>query len=334
MKLSRYLALSFAAAVLCLPFSGVQAKTVIEVAHTHKETHPDHLAVLAFKDYVEKHAGNDYEVQIYPDNKAGSNEQVIELLRSGAVQFMVISTSNLEPYNKKYALFSIPYLFSSEENYEKFITDLAVMEDLGAKNEEDGFTPLSAFTSGSRSFYAKSPINTPEDLKGKTFRVQTGRTNKEMMSFFDSNYVTISFGEVYSALEKGLIDGAENNELALVEQKHGEFCKYYSYDHHQMIPDLLVGSSVFLYSIPHKDFDIFKQAAIEAQKVEFSLWKEKIQQAKKKAQQMGVKFKEVNVDDFRNTVSAVHEHILKSRPEIKELYDKAIALDSGKAAKK
>lgn len=334
MNLSRYLALSFAAAVLCLPFSGVQAKTVIEVAHTQKETHPDHLAVLAFKDYVEKHAGNDYEVQIYPDNKAGSNEQVIELLRSGAVQFMVISTSNLELYNKKYALFSIPYLFSSEENYEKFITDPAVLEDLGAKNEEDGFTPLSAFTSGSRSFYAKSPINTPEDLKGKTFRVQTGRANKEMMRFFDSNYVTISFGEVYSALEKGLIDGAENNELALVEQKHGEFCKYYSYDHHQMVPDLLVGSSVFLYSIPHKDFDIFKQAAIEAQKVEFSLWKEKIQQAKKKAQQMGVKFKEVNVDDFRNTVSAVHEHILKSRPEIKELYDKAIALDSGKAAKK
>lgn len=334
MMFSRYIAISFVAAALSLTATSVQAKTVIEVAHTHKETHPDHAALLAFKDYVEKHAGENYEVQIYPNNKAGTNEKVIDLVKSGAVQFMVISSSNLEPHNHKYSLFSIPYLFSTEKIYEKFITDPSVLEELGAKNEEDGFTPLSAFTAGSRSFYAKSPIKTPADLKGKTFRVQSGRANKEMIRYFDANEMTISFGEVYSALKKGLIDGAENNELALVEQKHGEFCKYYSYDNHQMIPDLLVGSTLFLYSIPESDFEIFKQAAVEAQKVEFEQWKKCIEEAKKNAEQMGVKFIKVKTDEFRKAVAPIHEHMLKTRPEIKVLYEKAKAFNEGKPEKK
>ena len=334
MNFSRYLTVSVLAAALCLPFAGAQAKTVIEVAHTQMETHPDHIALLAFKDYVERHAGDTYEVQIFPNKKAGSNEQVIDLLRAGSIQFMVISSANLEPYNRKYSVFSIPYLFSSEDEYEKFITDPKVLEELGTKNEEDGFTPLVAFTAGSRSFYAKSPISTPDDLKGKTFRIQSGRTNKDMMDFFNANEMTISFGEVYSALKKGLIDGAENNELALVEQKHGEFCKYYSYDHHQMIPDLLVGSTIFLYSIPEKDFEIFRQAALEAQEVEFAMWENSIKKAKKSAQQLGVEFLKVNVDDFRKKVAPIHEYLLKTRPEIKELYDKARAIGAQETEKK
>lgn len=334
MNLFKYFAAFFLTAALCLPFSSAQAKTVIEVAHTQMETHPDHIALLAFKDYIEKHAGETYEVQIFPNKKAGSNEQAIELLRAGSIQFMIISSANLEPYNRKYSVFSIPYLFSTEEEYEKFITDPDVIEDLGSRNEDDGFTPLAAFTAGSRSFYAKSPIRTPEDLKGKTFRVQNGRTNKDMMDFFNANEMTISFGEVYSALKKGLIDGAENNELALVEQKHGEICKFYSYDHHQMIPDLLVGSTVFLYSIPQDDYEIFRQAALEAQQVEFTVWKDSIEKAKKSAAQMGVEFMEVNVEDFRKTIAPIHEYMLKTRPEIKELYDKARSIGSQKADKK
>lgn len=334
MNISKFLSFSIVAAALFLPLAGAQAKTVIEVAHTHVNTHPDHIAILAFKDYVERYAGDTYEVQIFPNKKAGTNEQVIDLLRAGSIQFMVISSANLEPYNRKYSVFSIPYLFSSEEEYEKFITDPEVLQDLAYKNEEDGFTPLTAFTAGSRSFYAKSPIKTPDDLKGKIFRVQSGRANKDMMDFFKASEMTISFGEVYSALKKGLIDGAENNELALVEQKHGEFCKYYAYDHHQMIPDLLVGSTVFLYSIPQADYEIFRQAAQEAQKIEFALWKDSINRAKKSAKQMGVEFLEVNVDDFRKRVAPIHEYMLKTRPEIKELYNKARAIGSQDAEKK
>ena len=106
------------------------------------------------------------------------------------------------------------------------------------------------------------------------------------------------------------------------------------FDLHQMIPDLLLGSTVFLYSIPEKDFEIFRQAALEAQEVEFAMWENSIKKAKKSAQQLGVVFLEVNVDDFRKKVAPIHEYLLKTRPEIKELYDKARAIGAQETEKK
>lgn len=328
MKLTKYFVLSLAAALIGMTFNLAEAKTIVGVAHAQKETHPDHLGFLAFKDYVEKNAGDKYEVQIYPNKTAGSNEKVIEHIKSGSIQFMAISSANLEPYNKKYALFSIPYLFSSEAKYERFITDQSVLETLAENNVEDGFTPLGAFTAGTRSFYANFPISTPADLIGKTFRVQTGQTNRDIMNCLEANDMTINFGDVYAALKSGAVDGAENNELALVEQKHAEICKYYSYDRHQMCPDFIVGSSVFLYSLPEEDLELFKKAAIEAEKVEIGKWKECIEVAKKKAEEMGVKFMEVDHQAFKDKVAPVRENLLKRNPEIKDLYEKALSFDN------
>ena len=326
MKILKYISLILSALILCSA-GAVQAKTVVAIAHTHEESHPDHQGFLAFKEYVEKNAGDRYEVQIYANKTSGSNEEVIDLIKAGTIQFMAISTSNLEPHNKKYAVFSLPYLFSSEEIYEKFISDPAVIEELGEENDKDGFTPLAAFTAGTRSFYAKTPIKSVKDLEGKRFRIQSGKTNKDLMYYFGANDITISFGEVYKALKNNVVDGAENNELALVDQKHGEFCKYYTYDRHQMCPDMLVGSSLFLYSIPEEDFDMFRKAAIEAQKVEFNRWKKSIEDAKKKAKEMGVTFIDVDVHEFQDKVKPIYEDVLKNNPQIKSLYEKARAFD-------
>ncbi|WP_051639045.1 TRAP transporter substrate-binding protein DctP [Succinivibrio dextrinosolvens] len=327
MKIIRSISLVILSALILCPLGAVQAKTVVTIAHTHEESHPDHQGFLAFKEYVEKNAGDRYEVQIYANKTSGSNEEVIDLIKSGTIQFMAISTSNLEPHNKKYAVFSLPYLFSSEEIYEKFITDPSVIEELSENNDEDGFTPLAAFTAGTRSFYAKTPIKSVKDLEGKRFRIQSGRTNKELMYYFGANDITISFGEVYKALKNNIVDGAENNELALVDQKHGEFCKYYTYDRHQMCPDMLVGSSLFLYSLPEEDFDMFRKAAIEAQKVEFGSWKKSVEEAKKKAKEMGVTFIDVDVHEFQEKVKPIYEEMLKNKPQIKSLYEKARAFD-------
>lgn len=327
MKFTRYIALSILSAFIFCPAGAVQAKTIVGIAHPQTESHPIHKGFLTFKEYVEKKAGDRYEVQIYANNTSGANEEVIDLVKSGSIQFMAISSANLESHNKKYAVFSLPYLFSSEKNYEKFITDPSVIEELSENNDQDGFTPLAAFTAGTRNFYAKTPIKSVKDLEGKRFRIQSGRTNKELMYYFGANDITISFGEVYKALKNNVVDGAENNELALVDQKHGEFCKYYSYDRHQMCPDMLVGSSLFLYSIPEEDFDMFKKAAVEAQKVEFKCWKKSIEAAKNKAKEMGVTFIDVDVKEFQEKVKPIYEHMLKDKPQIKSLYEKARAFD-------
>lgn len=272
MRINKFLGTALAIAVasaVALTGCGGESKQTVRVSHTQIETHPDHVGLVAFEKYVEGKLGDKYDVQIFPNGTLGANEKVLELIKQGSVQFLVVSTANIESFDKLYSLFSIPYLFTSESAFEKFISDPKIMDDLGVNSKTNGFAPLAAFTAGTRNFYAKSPIRSVADLEGKKFRVQAGPTNVAMMTAFGAAATPMSFGEVYSALQQSVIDGAENNELALTDQKHGEVTKFYTYDMHQMCPDLLVGSEKFLEGIPEEDRKVFEEAAQEAQKVEF-----------------------------------------------------------------
>lgn len=298
-------------------------KQILRVSHTQIETHPDHLGAVAFKQHVEKALGDKFEVQIFPNSTLGANEKVLELIKQGTVQFLVVSTANVESFDTLYALFSIPYVFTSETAYEKFITDPSILEKLSVNADKNGFVPLAAFTAGTRNFYAKTPIRTVADVQGKKFRVQAGPVNIKMMQAFGGAATPMSFGEVYSALQQGVIDGAENNELALTDQKHGEVAKYFSYDMHQMCPDVFVGSKKFLDTLSADERKVFDEAAAEAQKVEFEAWHKRVEEAKKQAEGMGVEFINVNVEEFRDKVLPLHEQLLKQMPELQPLYDAA-----------
>lgn len=318
-------ALAVAAASFVITGCGGDSKQIVRISHSQIETHPDHLGAMAFKQVVESKLGDKYEVQIFPNATLGANEKVLELIKQGSVQYLVVSTANVESFDKLYSLFSIPYLFTSEAAFEKFISDPKVMEQLGVNSQTNGFTPVTAFTAGTRNFYSKSPIKGVIDLQGKKFRVQAGPVNVAMMQAFGAAATPMSFGEVYSALQQSVIDGAENNELALTDQKHGEITKFYTYDLHQMCPDLLVASNVFLNKLSPEDKAVFQEAAAAAQKKEFEEWRNSIENAKKKATDMGVEFITVDVNEFRNKVLPLHEQILGETPSLKPLYDAASA---------
>lgn len=332
MHINKFLGTALAIAVasaVALTGCGGESKQTVRVSHTQIETHPDHVGLVAFEKYVEGKLGDKYDVQIFPNGTLGANEKVLQLIKQGSVQFLVVSTANIESFDKLYSLFSIPYLFTSESAFEKFISDPKIMDDLGVNSKTNGFAPLAAFTAGTRNFYAKSPIRSVADLAGKKFRVQAGPTNVAMMTAFGAAATPMSFGEVYSALQQSVIDGAENNELALTDQKHGEVTKFYTYDMHQMCPDLLVGSEKFLEGIPEEDRKVFEEAAQEAQKVEFDAWHKRIEEAKKQAADMGVEFINVDVEEFRNKVLPLHEQLLNETPELKPLYDAANKANQG-----
>ncbi len=324
-------ALAIAVASLLMTGCGGESKQVIRLSHSQIETHPDHLGALAFKQVVESKLGDKFEVQIFPNATLGANEKVLELIKQGSVQYLVVSTANIESFDKLYAIFSIPYLFTSEAAYEKFITDPSILEQLSVNSAKIGFEPVAAFTAGTRNFYSKTPIKSVADLQGKKFRVQAGPVNVAMMQAFGAAATPMSFGEVYSALQQSVIDGAENNELALTDQKHGEITKFFSYDMHQMCPDLLVASNAFLTKLSADERKVFDEAAQAAQKAEFAAWHDSIAKAKAKAQEMGVQFIEVDVNEFRNKVLPLHEQILDETPDLKKLYDEASAANAAAA---
>ncbi len=321
-------ALAVAVASLVLTGCGGESKQIIRLSHSQIETHPDHIGALAFKQVVESKLGDQFEVQIFPNATLGSNEKVVELIKQGSVQYLVVSTANLESFDKLYSLFSIPYLFTSEAAFNKFISDPKVLEQLGANNKTNGFTPVTAFTAGTRNFYSKTPIRTVADIQGKKFRVQAGPVNVAMMQAFGGAATPMSFGEVYSALQQSVIDGAENNELALTDQKHGEICKYYTYDLHQMCPDLLIASNTFLDKLTPEQRAVFDEAAAASQKAEFDAWNKAVADAKQKATEMGVEFITVDVNEFRNKVLPLHEQLLSETPALKPLYDAATAANN------
>lgn len=297
----------------------------IILAHSQLESHPEHKAALAFKEAVEKSLGDKYQIKIYPDAQLGTNESVLKELKKGNVQYLIISTPNLERLDKLYSLFSIPYLFSSERAYENFILRPDIPARLSVNANHVGFRSVVAFTAGTRNFYSTAPIYDVDDLKGKKFRVQSGPMNVTMMHAFGAEATPMSFGKTREAIEQGVVDGAENNEIVLVDQKHGDIARFYSYTRHQMCPDMLVVSNSFINSLSAEERRIFDEAALKAQKVEFEAWHKAVEDARTKARDIGVKFLDIKVDTFRKKIMPLHDVLLAETPSIKPMYDEAVA---------
>lgn len=297
-------------------------KRIVRIAHSQSETHPEHLGLLKFKEYVEEKLGDKYEVQIYPNELLGGQTKVIELSQTGAIDFVLVGTPNLENFADVYEVFSMPYLFTSEEAYHSVMNDVDYMQQVYRSTDEAGFQVLTWYNAGTRSFYSKKPIHTPDDLKGLKMRVQQSPASVNMCNAFGAAASPMSFGEVYTAIQQGVIDGAENNELALTNNKHGEVAKYYAYNKHQMVPDVLVGNLKFLESLSDEEFEIFQEAALLSTEEELVEWEKQIEEAKETAaNDMGVEFIDVDVQLFKDKVAGVQEDMLAENESIRELYD-------------
>ena len=200
--------------------------------------------------------------------------------------------------------------------------DEEILAPIYDSTEESGFKAVTWFDAGTRNFYATTPINTPDDLKGKKIRVIASPTNIKMMEAFGAAATPMSFGEVYTAIQQGVIQGAENNELALTNNKHGEIAKYYTYNQHQMVPDMLVGNLKFLESLSDEEYKVFEDAAKLCTEVEIEAWQEGIEQAKKEAsEEMGVEFIYPDVNLFKEKVLPLHKEILTENPKLEPIYN-------------
>ena len=216
----------------------------------------------------------------------------------------------------------MPYLFTSQEAYYAAMNDTDYMEKVYESTDETGLRVVTWFDVGTRNFYAKKPINTPDDLKGLKMRVQQSPASVKMANAFGAAASPMSFGEVYTAIQQGVIDGAENNELALTDNKHGEVAKYYSYTMHQMIPDVLIANLKFLNGLSEEERQVFYDAAEVASETERDAWTTEVEKAKKTAEEdMGVTFIYPDISLFKEKVSNVQNEMLDANPDIRDLYD-------------
>lgn len=297
-------------------------KKVIRIANGNSMEHPDNIALQEFKKYVESKLGDKYEVEIYPNELLGSSQRAIELVQTGAVEYVVCLTSVLETFDDTYQIFSLPYVFDSMEGFQAVMDDDELMEPIYASTESAGIRAVTYYNAGVRNVYtADRLVETPEDLKGLKIRVQPSAANVEMMNRMGAAGVPMSYGEIYTGMQQGVIDGAENSELVLITMKHGEVSKYYAYTRHQYTPDMLVANVKFLENLSPEERKVFDEAARISTEVELEEWDKQIAEAKEQAEKMGVTFVDIDIEPFRERVQPMVDKILKENPKMQSVYD-------------
>ena len=300
-----------------------QNPLVLTLAHGLSETHTVHIAMTEFANMVEERTNGRIQVQIFPNGQLGSENENMEQLMSGVISMTKVSAPGLATYNEAYHTFGLPYIFDSTEDF-YHVMDSDQMRDFFLSSGDDGFVTLTYYTSGARSFYTKNKaIRKPEDLKGLKIRVQDMKSQTDMMKALGGIPVAMSYGDVYTSLQTGIIDGTENNETALTTGKHGEICKVYSTDQHAMIPDVMVMSSKVWKNISPEDQQIILEAARESTESHKIAWDSAIQQAIEEAKTtMGVEFvNDVDKEAFREATSGMIDDYCAQYPGVKNLLD-------------
>ena len=304
--------------------SATDGKRIIRIGHNQSTSHPSHLGLVAFQEFINEKLGDKYVVEVYPSELLGSQTEMVQLTQTGAIDFVIASNAILETFSSNYGIFNLPYLFSSAEAYHAAMEDTSLTDPIFLATEDAGFVAVTWLDAGTRNFYTvDKPINSPADLKGLKIRVQQSPTNIKMMELLGGSATPMGFGEVYTALQSNIIDGAENNEMALTDNGHGDVCKYYSYDMHQMVPDILLGNWAFMEDLPEDERAIFEEGFKIVNTVQREEWTKAVENAKNRAlNEQGVEFIYPDTAPFQEACSPLHQEVISGNETLETIYAK------------
>ena len=262
-------------------------------------------------------------LDVHHSNELGSDAESIESTRMGTIDLIFAGTSGFTSFYEKAKVLDLPFLFdSAEQAYE--VTNSEIGEQIFSGLEEFGLVFLSEGDNGMRHISTTNrPVHTAADVQGLKIRVQDMKSQTDMMSYLGGIPVAMSYGDVYTSLQTGIIDGTENNETALTTGKHGEVCKVYSVDQHAMIPDVLIMSEKVWKTISPEDQQILLEAAHDSTDAHKVMWDTAVEEAVKEAQEtMGVEFVyDVDKEAFREATQPMIEAYEEEYPGVKTLMD-------------
>jgi len=262
------------------------AKTIVlRLAETHPADYPTNMGNLRFAELVKERSNGRITIEVYSGSQLGQERAVIEQVQFGAIDFTRVSISPLAAFVPVFNALQLPYLYRSEDHMWKVLLG-PIGKELFASLEPSGFVGIGWFEPGARNFYnSKRPVAVPADLAGLKIRVQESDLMVGMVQGLGAVATPMPYGEVYSGLQTGVIDGAENNWPSYESTSHFEVAKYYTVDEHTRVPEIIIGSKISLSKLSQADQDLIKQAAIDAIPYQRQLWaeREKASEAKVKA---------------------------------------------------
>lgn len=294
------------------PASGSDT-TILRLALNQTEKHPSYIALTNFSQRLEQATGGRYRIDVFANEVLGAQQEILNLMSSGIVDLAIISSPQLENLNKDFQVFNLPRVFDDVEHQMKVITDPAISGELFTSLEAgNGLTVLGGFTQGERNLYTKKAIRTPADLSGVKIRVQESPVMLGMIRAMGGSPTPMAYGEVYTALQAGVLDGAENNEVSYSTQKHSEVARIYTYTRHLVGLDYLVASTKTLQRMP-ADIRAAFDTAWQATWQEFlQLWDAATKEAIATATKTGATFAEIDTSPFDERLEKFATDLLSS----------------------
>lgn len=286
-------------------------KSVIKLAHGLDTSHAVHKAMVYMNAVLQEKSNGAMRIEIYANQQLGSERECLELLQIGSLDMTKVSTGVMENFAPKMRIFGLPYLFKDRQ-HQFNVLDGEVGKELLEDGRSYWLKGLGYFDAGSRSFYTKEkPVNVPEDIEGLKIRVMESVTAINMVKSLGGSPTPISWGELYTSLQQGVVDGAENNPPSFYLSRHYEVCKYYALDEHTALPDVLLISTHTWDNLSRKQKNWLEEAVSLSVEYQRKLWAESEALALTEVVKAGVEVSRPDKAPFVEKVNVLYQEAVK-----------------------
>ncbi|WP_037348896.1 TRAP transporter substrate-binding protein [Sediminibacter sp. Hel_I_10] len=294
-------------AALIFGCSEIEDGRTLKLAHSLDVNHSVHKAMMKMGEDLVEISGGKLKLEIYPSQQLGTERECIELLQIGSLDMTKVSVGVMENFAPRMRVFGLPYLF--EDRQHAFdVLDGPIGQELLDEGTQYWIKGLGYYDAGSRSFYTKDkPINTPEDLEGLKIRVMESVTAMDMVKSLGGSPTPISWGELYTSLQQGVVDGAENNAPSFYLSRHYEVCKYYSLDEHTVLPDVLIIGTHIWEKLSAQEKEWLQEAVDKSVIYQRTLWADAENEALEEVQKAGVTVLRPDKKAFSDNVEGVYD---------------------------
>lgn len=304
-------------------------RRTIKLGHGLNPVHPVHRGMVDMAERVKKKSGGALTIEVYPSGQLGSERECLELLQVGSLGMTKVSAAVMEAFAPTYKVYNLPYLFENDAH-----RDAVLQGPIGRQILLDGekfwLRGLCYYDAGFRSFYTVSkPIRTPDDLRGMKIRTQESPTAFALIRAMGGSPTPIAWGELYTALQQGVVDGAENNPPSFKSSRHYEVCKHYTINEHTSVPDVLLVSTRVWNSLTSQQRQWLQEAADESAVYQSKLWKEDTEAAMKLFRDSGVEIITPDKSAFMAKVKDL-DQMFKDDPAIYKLIQDIHAAKGGR----
>ncbi|WAJ71812.1 TRAP transporter substrate-binding protein [Catenovulum adriaticum] len=281
----------------------------LRIAHGLDIQHPVHQSLEYMNTELQRISNGQMDLVLYPSGQLGSEREIIELIQIGSMDMTKVSASTLETFVSGMKVFSLPYLFQDQEHFWATLSG-SIGRELLDSGQDFNIKGLGYFDAGSRSFYTtKDKVTQPDDLKGLKIRVMSSQSAVTMVNTMGGAATPISWGELYTALQQGIVEGAENNPPSFYYSKHYEVSQYYLLDEHTSIPDVIIIGTHTWNNLSKQEQAWLKEAMALATQYQKKLWAESTQMSLNKVKEAGVEVIRADKTQFQKSVEPIYKQL-------------------------